>query len=115
MKTTARGLDLAALAILFLCSLARASLSVALKHHASELLASYDFVIAGGGTCGLTVANRLSEAFPNSLNFFFFFHRHSYVLQRLTSPQKRSSSSSAAFSSRTRRASTIRPRRPLGL
>ena len=72
MKTTTRGgLGLAAFGTL--CGLARASLSMALKHHASELLPSYDFVIAGGGTCGLTVANRLSEAFPNSLTFFSFF------------------------------------------
>lgn len=81
MKTTARGLDLAAFGAL--CGLARASLSVALKHDASELLPSYDFVIAGGGTCGLTVANRLSEAFPNSLTCFFLsiaiqsHHNHS--------------------------------------
>ncbi|KAK4441945.1 GMC oxidoreductase [Podospora aff. communis PSN243] len=65
MKNTARGLGLAALGVLLSCSVARASLSAALKHHASELLPSYDFVIAGGGTCGLTVANRLSAAFPN--------------------------------------------------
>lgn len=33
----------------------------------SELRDNYDFVIAGGGTCGLTVADRLSEAFPDSM------------------------------------------------
>lgn len=38
-----------------------------LKRHASDLLDSYDFVIAGGGTSGLTVADRLTEAFPESL------------------------------------------------
>ena len=27
----------------------------------TELLSSYDYVIAGGGTSGLTVANRLTE------------------------------------------------------
>jgi hypothetical protein len=37
------------------------------KRQASQLLGSYDFVIAGGGTSGLTVADRLTEAFPDSL------------------------------------------------
>lgn len=36
------------------------------KRQVSQLRESYDFVIAGGGTCGLTVADRLTEAFPNS-------------------------------------------------
>ncbi|KAK3324985.1 GMC oxidoreductase-like protein [Apodospora peruviana] len=31
---------------------------------ASELRSNYDFVITGGGTAGLTVADRLTEAFP---------------------------------------------------
>ncbi|KAL2263162.1 hypothetical protein VTK26DRAFT_7986 [Humicola hyalothermophila] len=35
------------------------------KRHASELLDSYDFIVAGGGTSGLTIADRLTEAFPN--------------------------------------------------
>ncbi len=35
----------------------------AFKRQVSELRDSYDFVIAGGGTTGLTVADRLTEAF----------------------------------------------------
>ena len=37
------------------------------RRQASELLDSYDFVIAGGGTSGLTIADRLTEAFPDSV------------------------------------------------
>jgi hypothetical protein len=50
----------------FLTTLADASLHAGLKRRHTELLDSYDFVIAGGGTSGLTVADRLSEALPNS-------------------------------------------------
>ncbi|KAK0614950.1 hypothetical protein B0T17DRAFT_646176 [Bombardia bombarda] len=39
--------------------------AIATKRKTSELLDSYDFVIAGGGTSGLTVADRLTKAFPN--------------------------------------------------
>ena len=38
----------------------------AFKRHISELRPTYDVVICGGGTAGLTVADRLTEAFPES-------------------------------------------------
>jgi hypothetical protein len=37
------------------------------KRQSTELLNNYDFIIAGGGTSGLTVADRLSEAYPESM------------------------------------------------
>jgi len=37
-----------------------------IKRQSSELRDAYDFVIVGGGTAGLTVADRLTEAFPKS-------------------------------------------------
>jgi choline dehydrogenase len=40
------------------------------KRQALHLLDSYDFVIAGGGTSGLTLADRLTQAFPDSLLHF---------------------------------------------
>lgn len=36
-----------------------------IKRSASALLDSYDYIIAGGGTSGLTVADRLTAAFPD--------------------------------------------------
>ena len=41
----------------------------ATKREASQLRKSYDFIIAGGGTAGLTIADRLTEAFPKSTEF----------------------------------------------
>ena len=39
-----------------------------IKLNAGQLRSrGYDFVVVGGGTTGLTVADRLSEAFPNSM------------------------------------------------
>lgn len=44
-----------------------ASISSAnLKRQVSQLRDKYDFVVVGGGTSGLTVADRLTEAFPAS-------------------------------------------------
>lgn len=36
------------------------------KRQVSQLQDRYDFVVVGAGTSGLTVADRLSEAFPSS-------------------------------------------------
>lgn len=51
--------------ILSLATLATALPHSSVKRQISQLRDSYDFVIVGGGTCGLTVADRLTEAFPN--------------------------------------------------
>jgi choline dehydrogenase len=55
-----------ALLIGSLAALASAVPYAAVKRQITQLRDSYDFIIAGGGTCGLTVADRLTEAFPNS-------------------------------------------------
>jgi hypothetical protein len=52
--------------LLILCGIAHASSSFSrsisnLKKSVSELEDSYDYVIIGGGTSGLTVAERLTE------------------------------------------------------
>ncbi|EAQ87707.1 hypothetical protein CHGG_04326 [Chaetomium globosum CBS 148.51] len=47
-----------------LAALASAHPGSTVKRQASQLRDSYDFVIVGGGTSGLTVADRLTAAFP---------------------------------------------------
>jgi choline dehydrogenase len=50
----------------FLASLASAMAQAGTRRQISQLRDSYDFIIAGAGTSGLTVADRLTEAFPDS-------------------------------------------------
>lgn len=50
----------------FLQILAQGIPHAATKRRATQLRDQYDFVILGGGTSGLTVADRLTEAFPRS-------------------------------------------------
>ena len=56
------------LSVLFvsLATVATALPHGSVKRQVTELEGSYDFVIAGGGTTGLTIADRLTEAFPDS-------------------------------------------------
>lgn len=77
----------------------------------SQLRDSYDFVIAGGGTAGLTVADRLTEAFPNrtrGLAVALNLPRSGYVLVTNTYPKQERSLSSSTARSKMHRASSSR-------
>ena len=54
------------LIVISLAALASAFPDATVKRQVSQLRSSYDFVIVGGGTSGLTVADRLTKAFPKS-------------------------------------------------
>lgn len=56
----------------FLQTLAQSVPYAATKRQATQLRDQYDFVILGGGTSGLTVADRLAEAFTHSKQVFQF-------------------------------------------
>jgi hypothetical protein len=81
------------------------------KRQASQLLDSYDFVIAGGGTSGLTLADRLTEAFPDSLLSFTW--PFAWMNERLTDNCFRASQRISLSSSMARlnmqRAPSTRP------
>lgn len=49
------------LALLTQCSLVRLAPRAYVLHDPSELSDEYDYIVIGGGTSGLTVANRLTE------------------------------------------------------
>ena len=55
--------------IVSLFAFASALHDATVKRQVHQLRDEYDFIIAGGGTSGLTVADRLSEAFPHSMAF----------------------------------------------
>lgn len=49
----------------------------------NEILAAYDYVVIGGGTSGLTVANRLSEDSSSRLTLPRASTKHVVVFQEL--------------------------------
>ncbi|KAK0622682.1 GMC oxidoreductase-like protein [Immersiella caudata] len=57
------------------------------KRQVSQLRDTYDFVIVGGGTCGLTVADRLTEAFPNKTVLVIEYGRVEYAPGAFDPPQ----------------------------
>ncbi|KAJ4300974.1 hypothetical protein N0V90_003063 [Kalmusia sp. IMI 367209] len=53
------------LVIIVYCLSACLASAFHVKRHVSELSTHYDYIVAGGGTSGLTVADRLTAAFPS--------------------------------------------------
>ncbi|KAF2175443.1 GMC oxidoreductase [Zopfia rhizophila CBS 207.26] len=87
-----------------LAALASALPHAAVKRQISQLRHSYDFIIAGGGTTGLTVADRLTEAFPEKSVLLVEYGEIGYAAGIFDPPQtvwgeSRASASSFNFQS----------------
>lgn len=60
----------------------------AVKRRVTQQRDSYDFIIAGGGTTGLTVADRLSESLPNKTDLVIGYGDIEYAAESSTRRQR---------------------------